>query len=103
MKEMYIIRYADDFLIFTNSKENAEKIKIATVKWLKDNLKLECSPDKTKIIDLQKDFAEFLGFKFKVSNRVKETSKGSKKYVIDSHVSDDALKRIKEKLFLVIT
>ena len=72
MKEMYIIRYADDFLIFTNSKENAEKIKIATVKWLKDNLKLECSPDKTKIIDLQKEFAEFLGFKFKVSNRVKK-------------------------------
>lgn len=69
----------DDFLIFTSSKENAEKIKIATVKWLKENLKLECSFDKTKIIDLQNEFSEFLGFKFKISNRVKETSKGSKK------------------------
>lgn len=99
MKEMYIVRYADDFLIFTNSKENAEKIKIATVKWLRENLKLECSPDKTKIIDLQNEFAEFLGFKFKISNRIKETSKGSKKYVIDSHIADNALKNIKEKLY----
>ncbi len=98
MKEMYIIRYADDFLIFTNSKENAEKIKHATILWLKQNLKLECSLEKTKLIDLKNEFAEFLGFKFKISNRVKVTSKGSKKNIIDSHIADKSLKNIKEKL-----
>jgi len=99
MKEMYIVRYADDFLIFTNSRENAEKIKIATILWLGQNLKLECSTEKTKIIDLKTEFAEFLGFKFKISNRVKITSKGSKKYIMDSHVSDEALSGIKKKLY----
>ena len=98
MKEMYIVRYADDFLIFANSKENAEKIKYATILWLKQNLKLECSLEKTKLIDLKNEFAEFLGFKFKISNRVKVTSKGSKKYIIDSHIADKSLKNIKEKL-----
>ena len=102
MKEMYIIRYADDFLIFTNNKENAERIRIATTLWLKQNLKLECSTEKTKIIDLSTEFAEFLGFKFKVSNRVKLTRKGSKKYIIDSHVSDVALTNIKKKLYTQI-
>lgn len=102
MKEMYIVRYADDFLIFTNNRENAEKIKIATTLWLKQNLKLECSEEKTRIIDLSSEFAEFLGFKFKISNRVKLTSQGSKKYIIDSHVSDEALKNIKEKLYAQI-
>jgi len=99
MKEMYIIRYADDFLIFTNSEENANKIKEATVLWLEQNLKLECSPEKTKIIDLNNEFAEFLGFEFKISRRVKLTSKGSKKYIIDSHVSKDALMNAKKKLY----
>ena len=100
MKEMYIVRYADDFLIFTNNRENAEKIKVATILWLKQNLKLECSTEKTKIIDLSTEFAEFLGFKFKVSNRVKITRKSkTEKYIIDSHVSDEALKNIKEKLY----
>ena len=102
MKEMYIVRYADDFLIFTSNKENAEKIKIATTLWLQQNLKLECSPEKTKIIDLSTEFAEFLGFKFKISNRVKLTKSGSKKFIIDSHVSDEALKNIKEKLYTQI-
>lgn len=102
MKEMYIVRYADDFLVFTNSKENAEKIKVATTYWLKQNLKLECSEGKTKIIDLNTEFAEFLGFKFKVSNRVKLTKTGKKKYIIDSHVSDEALRNIKKKLYIQI-
>lgn len=102
MKEMYIVRYADDFLIFTSNRENAEKIMVATTLWLKQNLKLECSTEKTKIIDLSTEFAEFLGFKFKVSSRIKLTKKGSKKYIIDSHVSDEALKNIKRKLYTQI-
>ncbi|MBM6921911.1 hypothetical protein H6A12_12260 [Phocea massiliensis] len=48
MKEMYIVRYADDFLIFTNTRENAEKIKVATTLWLKENLKLDVVQRKPK-------------------------------------------------------
>ena len=46
LKPMYLVRYADDFKIFTNSYENARKIKIAVEKWLKERLGLEISEEK---------------------------------------------------------
>ena len=98
MKEMYIVRYADDFVIFTNQRKIAEKILIGTVEWLNINLKLECSETKTKIIDLKKEFIEFLGFKIKISNRVKISKSGTESYIVDSHISDKALKNIQSKL-----
>ena len=33
LKEMYIVRYADDFKIFATTRENAEKIYIASKMW----------------------------------------------------------------------
>lgn len=35
LKEMYIVRYADDFRIFCRNRKDAEKVKIAVTKWLK--------------------------------------------------------------------
>ena len=35
LKEMYIVRYADDFRIFCRTKTDAEKTKIAITQWLK--------------------------------------------------------------------
>lgn len=98
MKEMYIVRYADDFIIFTDTEENAKKIKEATTSWLKENLKLECSSEKTKIVNLKEDFIHFLGFKIKISNRKKISKYGKEKFIVDSHVSENALKSIKGKL-----
>ena len=98
MKEMYIVRYADDFIIFTNQRETAEKILTGTVEWLNTNLKLECSETKTKIVNLRKEFIEFLGFKIKISNRVKISKSGIESYIVDSHISDKALKNIQSKL-----
>lgn len=48
LKPMYLVRYADDFKIFTNSYDNARKIKIAVEKWLKERLGLEISEEKVK-------------------------------------------------------
>ena len=48
LKEMYIVRYADDFKIFCRKRSDADKIFIAVKKWLKERLKLEVSE-----IDLQ--------------------------------------------------
>lgn len=36
LKEMYIVRYADDFKIFTTSRANANKIFIASKMWLEE-------------------------------------------------------------------
>jgi group II intron reverse transcriptase/maturase len=91
LKEMYIVRYADDFRIFCRSYEDAERVKIAVTKWLTDRLKLEISSEKTKIVNTKKQWMNFLGFKMKVYQ------KGDKWRVV-SHMSDDQHEREKEKL-----
>lgn len=62
---MYLVRYADDFKIFTNSYDNARKIKIAVEKWLKERLGLEISEEKSKITNLRKNGTDFLGIRFR--------------------------------------
>ncbi|MGL5557824.1 MAG: group II intron reverse transcriptase/maturase [Paraclostridium dentum] len=91
LKEIYIVRYADDFKIFCRDYKTANKIFTATKMWLKERLHLEISPEKSKVVNLRKNYSEFLGFKMKVRN------KGSKR-VVKSHISDKAKKKIIMKL-----
>ena len=84
LKEMYIVRYADDFRIFCRKKTDAEKAKIAVTQWLHDRLKLEISEEKTKVVNVSRHYTDFLGFKIKVMPK-----KG--KQVIKSHVADKNL------------
>ena len=84
LKEMYIVRYADDFRIFCRTKTEAERTKIAITQWLSERLKLEVSQEKTRVVNVKKKYAEFLGFKIKVH------SKGGKQ-VVKSHISDKQL------------
>ncbi len=66
LKEMYIVRYTDDFRIFCRTKSAAEKTKIAITQWLTERLKLEVSPDKTRVVNIKRKYTEFLGFRIKV-------------------------------------
>lgn len=66
LKEMYIVRYADDFRIFCRNRETAEKAMIATTRWLKKRLKLDISPEKTRIVNTRKHSTKFLGFCLRV-------------------------------------
>ena len=91
LKEMYIVRYADDFKIFCRKRSDAEKVFTATKKWLWDRLKLQISEEKSKIVNLKRHYSEFLGFKLKAVKK-------GKGYVVRSHMSDKALKRETEKL-----
>jgi hypothetical protein len=91
LKEMYIVRYADDFRIFCRTKTEAEKVKIAVTQWLAERLKLEVSEEKTKIVNVKRRFTEFLGFKIKVHSK-------SQKYVVMSHMSDKQCENASEKL-----
>ncbi len=62
LKIGFIIRYADDFKILTNSYRNANKWFHAVEQYLKHRLKLDISPDKSKIVNLRKNKSQFLGF-----------------------------------------
>lgn len=93
LKEMWIVRYADDFRIFCKTRSDAEKTKIAIEKWLKDRLRLDISSEKTRIVNTRQKPMEFLGFSIKVRKKKKDT-----KYVVDSHISPKALKDKSDKL-----
>lgn len=58
----YNFRYADDWIILTTRRYEAERMKKHLTKYFKHRLKLELSDEKTKITDMRKDGAEFLGF-----------------------------------------
>ncbi len=91
LKEMHIVRYADDFKIFCRKRSDADRVFIAVRQWLKDRLSLEISEEKSKVVNLKKHYSEFLGFKLKA------VRKGGK-FVVRSHMSDKAVKRETEKL-----
>ena len=91
LKEMYIVRYADDFKIFCRKRSDADKMFIAVKQWLKDRLRLEISEEKSKVVNLKKRYSEFLGFKLKAVRK-------GKKFVVRSHMTDKAVKRVTEKL-----
>lgn len=91
LKEMHIIRYADDFRIFCRTKGEAVKTKEAVTKWIEERLKLEVSPEKTRIVNTRKRWSEFLGFKIRVRSK-------SHKYVVQSAICDKKVEIETDKL-----
>lgn len=88
LKEMYIVRYADDFKIFCKDYKTANKVFHSTQQWLKERLYLDISPEKSKITNLEQRSSEFLGFK------IKAKEKGKTK-VVESHITDKAKESIR--------
>lgn len=96
LKECYLVRYADDFKIFCKKHSDAVKLFEATKQWLWERLGLEISPGKSKIVNVKRHYSEFLGFKLRVREKGKKPD-GSKRYVIEAHVRDKALKKIRAR------
>ncbi len=93
LKEVYIVRYADDFKLFCRNHSDAVKIFEATKKWLKERLKLEISPEKSKIVNLWKNYSDFLGIKLKVTKKRKDRN-GKDKFVVQSQIGNKAYQKI---------
>lgn len=91
LKEMFIVRYADDFKIFCRDHKTAFTVFEAVKKWLKERLGLEINHEKSKVVNLRKNYSEFLGFKFKVIQK-------GKKRVVKSHMSDKSKRNVVEKI-----
>lgn len=86
LKEIYIVRYADDFKIFRRDYDTANKIFIATKAWLKERLSLEINEDKSSITNVRKKYTEFLGIKLKAVRK-------KNKRVVKSRMTDKALEK----------
>jgi RNA-directed DNA polymerase len=89
----YLVRYADDWVIFTDSEENAIKIKELAKHFLERNGKLQLSEEKTLITNARTDQLTFLG----IETRVRNSRKG-KGLVTYSKPSSKAIKAATAKL-----
>jgi len=76
-RRLRYIRYADDHLLgFTGPKHEAEEIKQRLAAFLRDDLKLELSPDKTLITHARTRAARFLGYEITVQHDTQRISRG---------------------------
>ena len=91
LKKIYIVRYADDFKIFCKTRSEADKVFIAVNQWLKERLMLDISPEKSKVVNLKKNYSNFLGFKLKLRKK-------SGKWILKSHMADKAKDNCKSKI-----
>lgn len=91
LKQIFLVRYADDFKLFCKCRNDAVKIFAATKLWLKERLGLDISPEKSKIVNLKKGYSDFLGFKLKLRPK-------SGKWVLKSHMADKAQKKCRETI-----
>lgn len=66
LKTCYYVRYADDWVILTDSEEAAEKLKYKAKRYLKDTLKLELSEEKTLITNVCSKPISFLGVELRM-------------------------------------
>lgn len=100
LKPMFLVRYADDFIIFTDGEENAHKILTACRDWIENRLSLETSTENSKVVNLKKNSVEFLGFTIKAIKKGKSNKRGQSgnKYVAETHISPKAIARIKTSL-----
>ena len=88
LKEGYIVRYADDFKIICRDWKTAEKWYHAVKLFLKERLKLDISPEKSKIINLRKNESSFLGFTIRANRK-------RKKRVAHTFVRAEKMQKIK--------
>lgn len=58
----YMIRYADDFILLSDSEDGIGELTNLAINELK-KINLEVSPEKTKVVDLREGTLEFLGFR----------------------------------------
>lgn len=78
----YNIRFADDWVILTTEKREAQQLKKELAKYFRYRLKLELSEEKTQITDMTKNGVKFLGFDIRV-----EKSKNISKHGLGKQVA----------------
>jgi len=84
----YLVRYADDFVIITDTREHARSWKERIADFLRTEMKLTLSPEKTLITDVRKQHVHFLGYEYKVIK-----GKGKKGYITRTTPDRERLKR----------
>jgi group II intron reverse transcriptase/maturase len=94
-RRLRYVRYADDHLLgFTGPKAEAEEIKQRPATFLRDDLKLELSQDKTLITHARTGAATFLGYQITVQHDDRQFTRGQRSVngQISLHVPESVIK-----------
>jgi len=89
----YLVRYADDFVIITDTRAHAESWKARLQIFLHGKMKLTLSQEKTLITDIRKKHIKFLGYELKVVR-----GKSKRGYITRTNPDRDRLKRKVDKI-----
>ncbi len=89
----FLVRYADDFIIITDTRAHAEDWKNRLQIFLHSKMKLTLSPEKTLITDIRKKYIKFLGYEYKVV-----PGKARKGYIPRTIPERDRLRRKTDKI-----
>ncbi len=84
----FLVRYADNFVIITDTRAHAENWKARLQVFLQDKMKLTLSQEKTLITDIRKKYIKFLGYQFKIV-----PGKAKKGYISRTIPDKDRLKQ----------
>lgn len=91
-----LVRYADDFVVFCETREEAEEARAKLIVWLKER-GLELSEEKTRITNIDEGF-DFLGFNVR-RYQTTTSRKGTKVYIKPSRKSVQAIKTKLKTIF----
>ena len=83
LKEMYLVRFGEDFVVFCANKDDAIKTLHALQDYVSNRLKLDYNT--CKVINLKHNYCKFLGFEVKMIQQ-------KNKYVVKSRMSEQSLK-----------
>jgi group II intron reverse transcriptase/maturase len=97
LTEVKLVRYADDFKLMCRTHKDAIKMFKITKQFLKHRLKLDISPNKSKVINLRKKSSEFLGFSIKAKLKGKGDGNTDRR-VAQLNISKKSKAKIREKL-----
>lgn len=89
----YLVRYADDFVIITDTRAHAEDWKARLQAFLQSKMKLTLSQEKTLITDIRKKHIKFIGYEFKMV-----PGKSRRGYISRTIPDRDRLKRKVDKI-----
>ena len=90
-KGIRFVRYADDVKILCPTYSIARDVLDKATKWLDKRLNLNVSLEKTKIVNLKRNYSHFLGCKIKVKIK-------NDKVKIISHMTDKAIENCENKV-----
>lgn len=93
----YMVRYADDFVVLVDgTREQAEAEKLALAEFLKTELRMELSIEKTRITDVKEGF-DFLGYRV-VQTKARNTGRRVGNLFIPKSKLNDLRHKIKVKV-----